>query len=169
MSGRIGGLIPLLLRKTTLFTALKTFTEIGLFYGGLVLLRFGFISVWELLLLSLAVGGTLAPLISRFGFSKKEQVIWKSAKRSFFLPSAGLFLVGWFLWRWWHLPEVLFKAGLIPFFVSVVLFLDYIERQFHSEAVIAFQQEAVIAFFQRAAFIPFPIFLSVLFNLLNLL
>ena len=99
MSGRIGGLIPLLLRKTTIFTALKTFTEIGLFYGGLVLLRFGFISVWELLLLSLAVGGTLAPLISRFGFSKKEQVIWKSAKRSFFLPSAGLFLVGWFLWR----------------------------------------------------------------------
>jgi hypothetical protein len=50
---------------------------------------------------------------------------------------------------------------MIPFFVSVVLFLDYLERQFHSEAV--------IAFFQRAAFIPFPIFLSVLFNLLNLL
>jgi hypothetical protein len=169
MSGRVGGLIPLLIRKKTLFPALKTLTEIGLFYTGLVLLRSRWLSVWELLVLGLATGNICALLFCRYRFSQEQQVLWNLAKRAFFLPSGVGFIVGWYLWRYWYLPEILLKAGLIPFIVSFLLFLDYLEREFHSQMVVVAQREEIISFFHRGAFLLFPLTLSVIFNYFNLL
>jgi hypothetical protein len=168
MSSRFGGLIPLFLAKKSLYPFIKTSVEICLFYGGLVIIRWGLLSVWELLILGLAVGCNLALLISRYRFFKQEQFIWKLGSKSFLIPSSGLLLMGWYLWRWWHLADLLLKAGLVPFLVSFVLFLDYLEREFNGEMVALSQKEAIFAFLHRFTFFLFPPVLAVVFKLLNL-
>ena len=168
MSGRFSGLIPIFLAKKSLYPLIKTSVEICLFYGGLVLLRWGLLSVWELLILVILVSCNLALLISRYRFFKQEQFIWKLGIKSFLIPSSGLLLMGWYLWRWWHLADLLLKAGLVPFLVSFVLFLDYLEREFHGEMVVLSQKEAILAFLHRFTFLLFPLFLSLFFNLLKL-
>ncbi len=65
MSSRIGGLIPLLLRKSTVLPALRTLAEIGLFYLGLELPRYFSLAPWQLFLLSVAIGGISALAIAR--------------------------------------------------------------------------------------------------------
>ncbi|WP_013321063.1 hypothetical protein [Gloeothece verrucosa] len=160
MSTKISGLIPLLLRKSTILPAMRTFVEISLFYGGLISPHYMVISPEEIALLSVAFGGIVALLISRFRWNDHDVALWKLSKRSFFIPCAILFVLGWWLWRWWHLPSLLLKAGLTIFLVSTVLSLQHLESEL--------TPEIAIAFLRRAAFIPFPIFLSILFNFFKL-
>ncbi|WP_013320628.1 hypothetical protein [Gloeothece verrucosa] len=161
MSTNISGLIPLLLRKSTILPALRIFVEISLFYGGLVLPHYMVISPEEIFLLSVAFGGQIALLICRFRFSDDDRAVWKLGKKSFFIPCAILFVLGWWLWRWWYLPKFLLKAGLTIFLVSTLLCLQHLEREL--------TPEITIAFLSQAAFIPFPLFLSILFNFFSLL
>ncbi|ACK72266.1 hypothetical protein PCC7424_3887 [Gloeothece citriformis PCC 7424] len=158
MKSKIGGLIPLVLRKSSLLSALRTLTECGLFYGGLILLRYFEIAPWELFLLSVASASIMASLISRFKVCQQERTVWELGKRSLFISSAILFLFGWWLWRWWHLAYILFKTGLAIFGVSIILFLQYLEREL--------TPQVAVSFLSRVAFIPFPIVLSILFNFL---
>ena len=88
-----------------------------------------------------------------------SQAIWQLGKRSLFIPSALLFILGWSLFRWADLPDILFKAGLTSFFISIFLCLQDLERDL--------TPETAIAFFQLALFIPFPVFLSIVFNILQ--
>jgi hypothetical protein len=160
MLSQIGGLIPLLLRKSTVLPALETVVKIALFYGGLVALRSLSIAVWELVLLSVAMGGMGAFAISSRSGEARE-AIQTLGKRSFFLPSAVLVVVGWSLWRWANLPEWLFKAGLTTFSISTVLCLQHLESDL--------TPETAIVFLQIALFVLFPIVLSAVFNALRLL
>ncbi len=161
MTKRISGLIPLILKRSTLSRAARTGAEIGLFALGLVLMRRASVSPNELFRLSVALGSIAAVLISLRPSPDGERRLWKLANRAFFLPSAGLFLLGWALARWMGLPSILMKAGFVSFFVSAALLLQYIERDL--------SEEEGIAFLGRAVFLPFPIFLAVLFNGLRLL
>ncbi|MEG3437874.1 hypothetical protein V0288_12170 [Pannus brasiliensis CCIBt3594] len=159
MKKRISGLIPSIFRRSTLYRVSRTGAEIGLFALGLVLMRRASVSPNELFRLSVAIGGIAAVLVSLS--PNGERPLWKIANRAFFLPSAGLFLLGWALARWMGLPSILMKAGFVSFLFSATLLLQYIERDL--------SEEEGIAFLQRAVFLPFPIFLSVLFNGLHLL
>lgn len=86
MSTKISGLIPLLLRKSTILPAMRTFVEISLFYGGLISPHYMVISPEEIALLSVAFGGIVALLISRFRWNDHDVALWKLSKRSFLSP-----------------------------------------------------------------------------------
>ncbi len=161
MKKRIGGLIPLVFRRSTLYSIGRTLAEIGLFALGLVLIRRASVSPNELFRLSVAIGSIAAVLVSFFRSPNGDRSLWKLATKAFFLPSAGLFLMGWALAKWAGLSPVLMKAGLVSFLVSAALLLQYIERDL--------SEEEGIAILRRAVFLPFPIFLAVLFNSLRLL
>lgn len=161
MATQIGGLIPLLLQKSILFSSLRTLAKISLFYGGLVLPRYFTISVGEVVLLSLVLGGISAFALSPGRASEEQAAIWTIGKRSFFFPAAILVLLGWLLLRWANLPNFLFKAGLATFIFSTLLCLQYLERDL--------TPETALSFLQMALFIPIPVFLSIICNGLNLL
>ena len=160
MGHRIGGLIPLLCRTSTVLPALLTLAEVSLFYGGLALLRHFPIASWELFLISFACGGISAFTIAYFRAIDGSDAIWQLGKGSWFIPSAILFILGWILFHWAGLPDIFFRTGFIPLLVSTVLCIQRLEEKL--------TPEAASALFRLATFIPLPIFLSILFNRLNL-
>ncbi len=159
MGHRIGGLIPLLCRTSTVLPALRTCAEMSFFYGGLALLRYFPITSWELFLISVACGGISAFTIAYFRAIEGSDAIWQSGKRSWFIPSAILFILGW-IFHWLGLPDILFRTGFIPLLVSTVLCIQRLEEKL--------TPEAAICLFRLVTFIPLPIFLSILLNRLNL-
>ncbi len=157
---KISGLLPLLFRRSVAVPALLTLTEVSLFYGGLALLRHFPIASWELFLISFACGGISAFTIAYFRAIDGSDAIWQLGKGSWFIPSAILFILGWILFHWAGLPDIFFRTGFIPLLVSTVLCIQRLEEKL--------TPEAASALFRLATFIPLPIFLSILFNRLNL-
>ncbi len=156
---KIGGLLPLWFRRPVAVPALLTLVEVSLFYGGLALLRHFPIAPLELFLISVACGGISAFTIAYFRAIEGSDAIWQLGKGSWFIPSAILFILGW-IFYWLGLPDIFFRAGFIPFLVSTVLCIQRLEAEL--------TPEAAICLFRLATFIPLPVFLSILFNRLNL-
>ena len=97
---KIGGLLPLLFRRPVAVPALLTLVEVSLFYGGLALLRHFPIAPLELFLISVACGGISALTIARIRSFESSDAIWQLGKRSWFIPSAILFILNWIFHNW---------------------------------------------------------------------
>jgi hypothetical protein len=168
---RIGGFLPLILRSSLPKRVLRVLADCGSFALGYWLAGSGCFAPWELVLAVLAVGGSVAFLKARL---QGRIAIWQLGKRVSFLPSAGLFLVGWLLFRYAGLPSLFFKAGLVVFCVSCVLAVERLEKDLEEGDAIhlidlAFlssfsldfspggKRQGMRAFCCLASFLPFPL------------